>query len=442
VTVRPTDEGRVTRLFAAPFAAGRENMRQLVYLRWLAVAGQCVTILVVHSGMGVSLPLAPMFLVIGGLVVLNLVSSLGLRRARQVSNTELFVELLLDVTALSALLYLSGGASNPFIALFLLQVVLGAVLLEAWSTWVIVGVTSVAFMVLSVTHRPLALPAGASEGFFDLYVRGALVCFCLIAVLLVLFVTRITSNLRRQDARLAELRQHAAEEDHIVRMGLLASGAAHELGTPLASLSVILNDWGHMPLLTSDPQLAEEINEMTAAVGRCKTILTGILQSAGEARGEQPTITTVGGFLADLVENWRARRPDIHLDFENRFGEDPAIVSDTALRQVICNVLDNAAEASPRGAALLADREGDALVLRLRDHGPGFTEAMLANIGKPYHSTKSRAGGGLGLFLVVNVMRKLGGEVRVANLEGGGAMVELILPLSALAFTGDVSLGD
>src|SRR3546814_16895625 len=102
----------------------------------------------------------------------------------------------------------------------------------------------------------------------------------------------------------------AAEEDHIVRMGLLASGAAHELGTPLSTLSVILGDWHHEPAFQSNPQLLEEIEDMQAEVKRCKTIVTGILLSAGEARGESPHVTTVGDFLDELTEDWRKTRAD------------------------------------------------------------------------------------------------------------------------------------
>ncbi len=135
-----------------------------------------------------------------------------------------------------------------------------------------------------------------------------LVCFALDAALLVFFVTRINRNLRERDARLATLRQRAAEEDHIVRIGLLASGAAHELGTPLATLSVILGDWRRMPVLAADPELVGEIDAMEAEVQRCKAILTGILVSAGEARGESAALTTLHTFLDDFVEDWREAR--------------------------------------------------------------------------------------------------------------------------------------
>src|SRR5690606_5031874 len=120
-----------------------------------------------------------------------------------------------------------------------------------------------------------------------------------------------------RDARVAELRQRAAEEEHIVRMGLLASGAAHELGTPLATLAVILGDWRHLPTLVSDPELLTDVGEMQAQVARCKSIVTNILLAAGETRGEAPVQTRLHDFLDTLVDDWRVSRACDRLDYRN-----------------------------------------------------------------------------------------------------------------------------
>jgi two-component system sensor histidine kinase RegB len=276
---------------------GRKNLLILIQLRWIAVVGQIVTMTVVHLALGVDLPLAPMAAVLGALVALNIASLLRLSKPTPVSNAELFAALVFDVAALTTQLYLSGGATNPFTFLFLLQVTIGAVLLSAWSTWALVGLTGLCFAGLTIVYRPLDLVSHNAAELFTLHIYGTLSCFALDAALLVVFVTRINQNLRERDTRLADLRQQAAEEDHIVRMGLLASGAAHELGTPLSTLSVILGDWRRMPALTADPELAQEIAQMQAEVQRCKTIVTGILLSAGEARGESAGVTTLHTFL-------------------------------------------------------------------------------------------------------------------------------------------------
>jgi two-component system sensor histidine kinase RegB len=168
-------------------------------------------------------------------------------------------------------------------------------------------------------------------------------------------------------------------------------------------------------------------------VQRCKAIVTGILMSAGDMRGEAPAVTSVNDFVGELVEDWRVARSSGTLVYENHFGDDMPIVSDTALKQMIFNVLDNANEVSPLWIRLALERDGDTLVLKVSDMGSGFAADTLANLGKPYNSSKGQTGRGLGLFLVVNAVRKLGGSVLAANRPVGGAVVTLSLPLSALA---------
>ncbi|MDE0855281.1 MAG: ATP-binding protein [Nevskia sp.] len=413
-------------------AAGLQNMLQLIQLRWIAVAGQIFTIVFVQLVLHIRLPLLPMSAVVACLVLLNLISLYRRRTRRGGGNGELLCGLLLDVAALTALLYLSGGATNPFVFLYPLQVTLGAVLLRPWSTRLLVAVTSVCFAGLTLFYVPLKLPEGGVAELFGLHIMGMLVCFVLDAGLLVVFMSRINRNLRARDLRLADLRQRAAEEDHIVRMGLLASGAAHELGTPLATLSVILGDWENMALFWQDPERLQELGDMQAEVQRCKAIVTGILLSAGEARGESPVITTLSGFLDALVWEWRAKRSGAILEYHKQYSDNLPIVSDSALKQIICNVLDNACDASPDWISLTVSHDGETLVLTVTDQGPGFAPEMLAQLGKPYQSSKGRPGGGLGLFLVVNVVRKLGGRVSAENAPGGGAVVTLQLPLAAL----------
>lgn len=416
--------------------AGRRNMALLIQLRWLAVGGQLATIGVVTGLMDIPLPLAPLIAAVAVLIVINFASLALLRRDRAVTNAELTAELLCDVAVLCWQLHHSGGLANPFASLFLLQVVIGAILLTSRSSWAIVGAALLAVAVLTINPTPLVLPPAYADDPMGLYLQGSLVCFLLIAVLLVAFVTRISRNLRERDAALAASRQRAAEEDHIVRMGLLASGAAHELGTPLSTLSVLIGDWKGAPALANQAELQEDLADMDAAVRRCKAIVSGILMSAGEARGEAPQLTTMRVFLTALVDEARAGRMPGTVEFNDRFGPDVAIVSDPALRQVIGNVMDNASEVSPDWIGVTASRDGGMAVIEISDRGPGFSDEMIERFGQPYSSTKGRPGGGLGLFLLVNVLRKLGGSSSVANRAVGGALVRITLPLAAVAAEG------
>ncbi|WP_256734969.1 ATP-binding protein [Variovorax sp. dw_954] len=416
---------------------GHKNMLQLIQLRWIAVVGQFFTIGVVHFGFDIPLPIETMLGVLAALAVFNIASTVRWRSPKEVTNRRLFVALLVDVATLTAQLYLSGGASNPFVFLYLLQVNLGAVLLSPRATWTLVGVTIACFGGLALFGRPLALPLDQAGGLSSPYVQGMLICFALDGALLVIFITRIGGNLRERDARLASLRQRAAEEEHVVRMGLLASGAAHELGTPLATLAVILGDWRRMSPFLADHELLQELAEMQAQVQRCKTIVTGILLSAGEARGESSVKTTVCTFLDELIAEWRNTRSVQWFTYDNRFTDDLPMVSDSTVKQMICNVLDNALEASPHWCCLEATRARGALVIMVTDTGPGFAPEMLAQFGKPYQSSKGRPGGGLGLFLSLNVARTLGGSVHAHNRAVGGAVVTISLPLAAITLEED-----
>lgn len=407
--------------------AGAENMRQLIQLRWIAVAGQVLAILVAHFLLNVRLPLAEMLALAALLAAANLLFAFGLGRV-PMSGAAFLAALLVDMAALTAQLYLSGGATNPFVSLFLLQVALGAILLPPKLVAPLVAAGCVAFAFLSVRHLPLLLPDRLAGAEADLMLIGEDVSFIMVAGLLVLFITRISRNLRARNAYVAELAQRAAEEDGIVRIGLFASGAAHELSTPLSTLSVLVADWQRDPQLASAAGMREELAEAQAEIARCKTIVSNILHSAGEARGEAMGPSEVEHFLADLADTWRDAHPAAPLVYRTQGLAGARFAAEPALRQALWSLLENAAEASPEGVSLVADRSGSEVAIRVRDTGPGFGEDQLASVGKLYQSTKG-PGHGLGLFLAVSVARRLGGRLAAANRSPRGAEVCMVLPL-------------
>ena len=416
--------------------ADTRNLQLLVSLRWLAVGGQIITIWIAIRWLGVALPLAPMGMVILFLIGLNIVSFYRTRSSTPVHDVELFASLLLDVGALTIQLYLSGGATNPFVALFLLQVILGAALLRPRWTWMLFAATSLCYLGLTRLYRGVGLLDHHGQGalsFIDLRIDGSFLTFVLASILLILFLARINGNLRARDRRLSDLRQQSVEEEHIVRMGLLASGAAHELGTPLSTLSVIVNDWKHLPALAADPSIVADIEDMQQALGRCKEIVSRVLLTAGEARGEAAELTTLNTFLDGVVSEWRTAQSPSHLDYVNHIENDPVIASDTVLQQALFNVFDNALEASPGWVGITVACDETWISVTVCDRGPGFAPQILENFGKPYQSTKGQAGHGLGLFLVVNVLRKLGGATTPSNRPGGGAIIEMRFPLAAVS---------
>lgn len=411
---------------------GHKNMLHLIHLRWLAVGGQLVTILMATWALGIQLPMASMLTVMVCLIAFNLGSHLRWHEERVVSNRELFLALLVDIASLTAQLYFTGGINNPFVFLFLLQIILSAVLLRSESTWAVVVITSICLVFLSVFNKPLRWPVESTEKLADLYATGLVICFVLNASLIVFFITRIGRNLRAGDAVLAAMRQRAAEEEHIVRMGLLASGAAHELGTPLATMSVVLSDWKRMPQFAGNPGLMEEIEEIQAQLLRCKSIVSGILLSAGETRGESSRRTRLSDFFENLVQEWEETRSVQQFDYVYRVGQEFTAAFDSTVKQMVFNVLDNAMEVSPHWLRFQVSVQGGFLVLAVSDRGPGFLPSILEQLGTPYNSSKGKPGGGLGLFLVMNVARTLGGALEARNLQEGGAEVKISLPLKSL----------
>jgi two-component system sensor histidine kinase RegB len=418
-------------------AADYRNLHLLIQLRWIAVFGQLGAISVATIGFGIDLPVLNLVVVVAALTVFNAASHWRWLRRQAGNPRELFFSLLIDVVSLSALLHLSGGVSNPFAFLYLLHVTLGAVLLNVAFAWVLVAATSICLLLLAVFSEPLAFLHQDQRLFFSMYVEGLLLCFVLNAALVVIAITRISRNLRERDEKLAGLRQLKAEQAHIVRMGLLASGAAHELGTPLATLSIILGDWRRMPELRANIERKEEFEDMQEQLTRCKDIVSGILLSAGEARAESSVRTTLGTYFDNMVEDWRNGRKVLSLAYHNRIERDLPVVVDSVLKQMVFNILDNALEASPDWVGVTVRTDKAQLQITIEDEGPGFPAQMLESIGEPYQSTKRRPGRGLGLFLSVNVARSLGGFLSAQNRQGKGASVRIELPLSVIAIDRD-----
>lgn len=410
----------------SPRQAVVENMRLLVQLRWIAVAGQVAAILVAEHGLGVEIPSGQMLVVAGLLGLGNLLFASTLRLAWVVPG-ELLLALLLDMAALTSQLYLSGGTTNPFVSLYLLQIVLGAILLPAGMAWLLVALSVLAFLFLTFNHLPLDLPK-VGELRVDLRLLGEEIAFVMVAILLVLFMTRISRNLRLRDRYVAELRQRAQEEDSIVRMGLFASGAAHELGTPLSSLSVLVGDWQRDPAFADHPQFREELADARRAVERCREIVSDILDTSGLPRGEAMGQAEASSLLEGLVADWALLHEQVPLDAHIASVRGARVPDEPALRQALWSLLENAGEASPGGISLLARRIDDRLFVDVRDRGPGFNQAQLDELGQASRSRKG-AGHGLGLFLAASVARRLGGELSARNRRGGGASVRIALPL-------------
>ncbi|HWU48601.1 MAG TPA: ATP-binding protein [Asticcacaulis sp.] len=423
-------------------AANRKNLRILLALRGMAFCVQVGLIAVAVYGLGIVLPFGLMLAAAALLIVFNLWSVWRLRQPKPVHDLDLFAGLVVDVLVLAVLLDLSGATSNPFVSFFMLPVILGAVMLSPLRAWLLYGLTLICYAALAIAAAlqttPMIMDMADDAVRKDapmvdmsaLHMNGMMLGYAVCAGALVFLIARIRANLRLRDQEVADLKAQRQEQEHLSRLGLLTAGAAHELGTPLTTASVILKDWQDLGAPEGVEREAD-IAALQAQIGRCKAIISDILATSGQTRGEGAQKTALDAFVAGVAEAWRGRHPDTPFDLDIRL-DAVQIAADKALEQALVNLLDNAAEASSGGLRLHGYTQGEALNLVVSDHGPGFAPDILAAVGQPYLTTKTGdAPRGLGLFLAANTARALGGRLEARNLARG-AEVALILPVNSL----------
>lgn len=252
------------------FDANRKNLLQLILLRCLAIFGQIVAIIFADKFIAVDLPKQAMLDVVSLLAVINLISFYRYQYQKNISDSSLFFELILDVLILTLQLYFSGGISNPFISLFLLQVIIAAILLRSIFAWAIFAISTACYVLLSFEFIELNI---SDENFFDLHLHGMLISYVIAAVLLLIFITRMAKNLRQQQ--------------EFLRSAMLATSAAHNLGTPLNTISVVIEDWKKFDLENLSPDVQKDIVLIESQLQRCKEAVSEILSNSGSERLEQ-----------------------------------------------------------------------------------------------------------------------------------------------------------
>ncbi|WP_330647003.1 ATP-binding protein [Thioclava sp. FTW29] len=415
---------------------GRRNLALLIRLRWIALAGQALAIAVTVLYLGADLPVPEMMAVIGLSCAINLFALWRCCKGLAVSDWIVTVELLIDIAALTVLLYFSGGAANPFVTLFILQVMLGLLLAPMPQVIFILSAAAAAHFWLLRHGRPLRLPAMGPEqmtqmtgdGFFGLHLLGMFLSFVLAAGLLTWFVSGLRRNLAARDAQIAVLRQKLVEDEHFVRLGVMASSTAHDLGTPLTTLAVTLDEW-HESGIPDSPRREKVLARMQQELARCRHIVSGMLFAAGLDRLDLAEALPAGEFLDEVITDWREDGGALEVEMRPAPVLGAALIADTMLEQALRNILTNAQQAGARHMTLSAHREAGHLVVVFDDDGPGFPQAVLDHPVRPMAAGKGDPGRGFGLYLVSNAVRRLGGDWSVENRAEGGARVRLSLPL-------------
>ncbi|ACC69262.1 ATP-binding protein [Paraburkholderia phymatum] len=407
---------------------GRVNLGHLFWLRSLAIIGQLVTIAFVQIFVGVKLPLPAMLLIIGLEVIFNGLTWLRVASQKPESNLELFGQLWVDLGALSALLFLSGGTTNPFVSLYLPSLAIAAAVLP-WRLMAWLAAFAVAcYAVLGFESVPLNLDNPAN--LFDYYRAGMWVNFMVSVGLIAWFVARMSRALRQRDTALGDAQQRLLRDERAVALGVQAATVAHEIGTPLSTIAMLTeelrdaarSDEGLKPYAADLDILDQQMTLCTSALAR--------LRSRASTQGSRQRVDE---WLDSFAGQWRLRHP--HVKFE-RLGEPPAEVSldDTvAVSQILTILLDNAARASRDHVTLAAKLvEPASIEFEVCDAGPGVPATLRGLLGAaPVDSTQG--GHGVGLYLAFSAAARLGGSIELTDVnetKPRGTRAVLRLPLA------------
>lgn len=406
--------------------AERQNLQRLFTLRTIAVVGWGVLIYAVVALLGMPVPASSMALVLIALALFNVFTWLRLKWGGPVGQLEFLLQLMVDVLALSSLLYLSGGASNPFVLLFLLPIIIATAVLPAIHVWLLTLFTGVCYSLLMWKYVPLPHVHGEQHSFTQ-HVFGMWLAFVVSAAVIAYFVVGMRRSLRSKDQALAAAREKHLRDEQLIVLGTLAASTAHELGTPLATMALLGEELNET---TDDPQAQAIIQTLKEQIGRCKVALATLSASAGGVQLGGGKILPVNDFLHEVLEEWRQSRPSVHCHTDWQGPEPaPGILADRSLSQALCNVLDNAADASPEDVQWQARWDANWLNLEINDRGEGLSNEAERLVGSRPYSEKDE-GMGLGLFLAHSIISRFAGEVRLLKREGGGVTTSIRLPLS------------
>ncbi len=410
------------------YATNPINLRRLVLIRSLLVAGVLCLLAYAHFALVAAINYGALLAILVAMAIGNVVTLWLSKRADTQNNRLYFSHLLVDVIGLSALLYFTGGGTNPFVSYYLVPLCISAALLPARFTWAIAATSLAAYSVLMVQFQPLQIltpDAGAHHQTFNTHVVGMWINFFVSAVLITFFVVKMGQTLRDQRQELIDRRERSMRNDHIVAIATMAAGTAHELGTPMSTMSIVLED------MQSDPAVPQDdIKLLQQQLAHCKERLQQMVATAETHQHGERTSIAIDRFLRQLLEQWQLMRPTANytLDITGE-GEAPLIATDPTLNQAIHNLLDNAAEACKEQISIGCSWDTQTWQLEIVDDGGGIAQEFTVKSGQPMASSKTD-GMGLGLFLSNAIVQRYGGSLNIAALPDGGSRALLELPLN------------
>jgi two-component system sensor histidine kinase RegB len=425
--------------------SGRVRLGTLNNLRWLAVAGQSVALVIVYFVMGYQLPLLACIAPIAASAGLNLVLALAYPASKRLTAREATAFLAYDILQLAALLYLTGGIENPFALLFIAPVVISAATLNLANTLVLAAIGFIAISVLGVYYLPLPWLGDAEFHLPLIYRIGIWFSLNLGIGFTSIYAWRIASESARMSTALAASQMALARENRLSALGALAAAAAHELGTPLGTIAVVARElereW------PADSAQGEDVRLLREQAERCRAILTRLSQPEETALGSTERMP-LGALLDDIAAPHRG--VDVAIVIDMQPGSAPKIWRAPELLHGLGNLIENAADFARSEVRIRARWDNEALSVEVSDDGPGFAPDILERIGEPYVSSRplwrtmmagtpvpdgDHEGMGLGFFIAQTLIAQTGGSVTALNrpeTEGGGAVVSVRWPRGAV----------
>lgn len=398
--------------------AGRLRRDTLIRLRLIAIVGQGVVAATATFALHYDLPFLPVALCLAAALALNIWLRLKYPATHRMTDAQAFWVLTFDVVELGALLYLSGGSENPFAALLLAPLMIGASALGPKRVLVLGAITVLVATGLALSHMPLPfVPEGRLT--LPLSFRVAQWLAILLGVTFIgFFAWRVAYESRLLASALAATEIVLEREQHLGQLDGLAAAAAHELGTPLATIALVARELDRA-IPPGSPH-AEDIALMRSQVERCRDILSK-LTSLGSGDAGPLTTMSVGDLIEETVAPHRAFGVDIEIALMGD-GDEPLCRRNAGLLYGLGNLVENAVDHAASRVRVLAQWDEGAVTIRVEDDGPGFRSDLLPRLGEPYlhrGGRMARAGGlGLGLFIARTLLERTGAMIRFANGTG------------------------
>jgi len=412
---------------AAP-AAVVVSLRMLVLIRWVAVLGQAAALLVAHYGLGFELPLPATLGVVAVSAGVNLVAFYVRHAAPRLGQREAAAYLAFDTLQLGVLLFLTGGLQNPFAILMLAPVTVAATILPRGTVASLSALTVASLCVLALFHLPLPARPDMSLVPEPLYILGMWTALVSSTLFITGYNWFVAEEARRMRDAYAATQLALAKEQRVSAVGALAAAAAHQLGSPLATIAVIASELSRE--VPKDSPLAEDAALLLSQSERCRAILTDLVRAR---EGEALPFSRLP-FLA-LVQS--AGEPHHRAGIRVVYGQgagrgpegspldEPLVPASPEIVHGLGNLIQNAVEFAAAEVTVTASWSEETMAVDVVDDGPGFPAPLLGRIGEPYISARGAAGShmGLGIFIAQSLLERTGARLTFANLPGGGAHV-------------------